>query len=114
MFGSSMRPLSRRTFLAASGAVTATGLAGAAIATPESVAAGLEENARTSWRTTMPFVEVEPGVRLFVQDWGSGKPIVFVHGWPSNHRIVEYQLLPLANRGFRTVGVALRGFGRSD
>lgn len=62
----------------------------------------------------MPYVEVEPGLRLFVQDWGDGKPIVFIHGWPSSHDIFEYQALSLLQQGHRVIGIDLRGFGQSD
>jgi non-heme chloroperoxidase len=62
----------------------------------------------------MPYLEVEPGVRLFVQDWGAGKPMVFIHGWPLSHRIFEFHMKRLAERGFRALGIDLRGFGFSD
>ncbi len=62
----------------------------------------------------MPMIEVADGVRVFAQDWGSGRPIVFLHGWPFSHRIFEDQMTALAARGFRTVGIDLRGFGASD
>jgi non-heme chloroperoxidase len=57
---------------------------------------------------------VEPGVRLFVQDWGRGKPILFIHGWPLSHRMFEDQTMVLPERGFRVVAPDLRGFGMSD
>lgn len=62
----------------------------------------------------MPYIEVERGVSLFCEDWGVGRPIVFVHGWPYTHRIFEYQMRGLAMQGYRVVGLDLRGFGRSD
>lgn len=62
----------------------------------------------------MPFVEVEPGVRVFVQDWGSGKPIVFIHGWPLSHKMFEYQFTQLPQHGYRCIGLDLRGYGQSD
>ncbi len=62
----------------------------------------------------MPFLEVDSGVRLFAQDWGSGKPIVFVHGWPFSHRMFEYQTLTLAQHGYRVIALDLRGYGQSD
>ncbi len=62
----------------------------------------------------MPYIEVEAGVRVFVQDWGKGKPIVLVHGWPSSHRIFEAQTVALTRIGFRVITLDLRGFGRSD
>lgn len=60
------------------------------------------------------FIEVEPGVRLFVQDWGAGIPVVFIHGWPLNHKVFEYQMVPLMRAGHRVIGIDLRGFGQSD
>lgn len=62
----------------------------------------------------MPFVEVESNVKVFAQDWGSGKPIVFIHGFPFSHRIFEYHMTMLAEAGYRTVGIDLRGFGQLD
>jgi len=59
-------------------------------------------------------MEVTKGVNLFVQDWGRGKPIVFVHGWPYGHRIFEYQMMQLAKKGYRAIGFDLRGYGYSE
>ena len=59
-------------------------------------------------------MEVSKGVNLFVQDWGRGKPIVFVHGWPYGHRVFEYPMMQLAKKGYRAVGFDLRGYGYSD
>jgi len=61
----------------------------------------------------MPSVDVGEGVHLFVQDWGSGPPIVFIHGWPHSHRIFEYPMRALADH-YRVIGIDLRGFGASD
>jgi non-heme chloroperoxidase len=60
------------------------------------------------------YVEVGSGIRLHVRDWGQGKPIVFIHGWPLSNEMYEYQFADLAKRGFRCVGISLRGFGKSD
>lgn len=64
----------------------------------------------------MNWIEVEKGVRLFVQDINPrGKRTVFlIHGWPVNHRMFEYQLDVLPKYGFRCVAVDLRGFGNSS
>jgi len=63
----------------------------------------------------MPFIDVD-GVQIFVQEWGNSnaKPVVFLHGWPFSHRIFEYQMRQLAEDGFRSVGIDLRGFGASE
>ena len=62
----------------------------------------------------MPYVEVSPGVNVYVEDWGSGKPVFFIHGWPLSHRMFEYQFTQLPKQGYRCVGIDLRGFGKSD
>lgn len=45
---------------------------------------------------------------------GDGKPVVFIHGWPVNHKMFEYQFTELPKHGCRCIGIDLRGFGDSD
>lgn len=54
------------------------------------------------------------GVQLYYKDWGSGQPIVLIHGWPLNADMWEYQMKFLAEHGFRVIAHDRRGFGRSD
>jgi len=105
--GGTQAQVTRRRFLRGS-ATMAVAAAGATMV-PSSVAAADDWRSRSS-----AWVDVDRGVRLRVTDWGSGKPIVMVHGWPSSHRIFERQLLGLASRGYRAIGIDLRGFGESD
>lgn len=60
------------------------------------------------------YIEVETNVRLHVTDIGEGKPIVLIHGWPLSDGMYEYQYQYLVERGFRIIGITLRGFGKSD
>jgi pimeloyl-ACP methyl ester carboxylesterase len=60
------------------------------------------------------YIEVEKNVRLHVVDLGEGIPIVLIHGWPLNNAMYEYQYQYLVQRGFRVIGISLRGFGKSD
>jgi len=60
------------------------------------------------------FVEVEPNVKLHVTDLGNGQPIVLIHGWPLNDAMYEYQYQYFVEKGFRVIGISLRGFGKSD
>ena len=53
-------------------------------------------------------------VRLFVQDIGSGQPVVLIHGWPVSHAMWEHQLLALPAHGLRIVAYDRRGFGASS
>ncbi|GAA0903421.1 alpha/beta fold hydrolase [Virgisporangium aurantiacum] len=61
----------------------------------------------------MPTFEVEPGVRIAYQDRGTGRPIVFVHGWAGAGDAWDLQVLDLADR-YRCITVDLRGHGDSD
>lgn len=62
------------------------------------------------------YVKVEPDVKIYVEDLnpGSKKTILFIHGWPANHRMFEYQFDQLPKMGYRCIGMDLRGFGNSD
>ena len=54
------------------------------------------------------------GFKLHYIDWGSGRPIVFLHGWPLSSASWEYQMVPLAAQGFRCLAYDRRGFGHSE
>lgn len=62
------------------------------------------------------YIPVEQNVKIFVEDIdpGHGKPILFLHGWPANHKMFEYQYNQLPKLGYRCIGVDHRGFGKSD
>lgn len=60
------------------------------------------------------YIEVEKNVNLHVVDLGEGQPVVLIHGWPLNNAMYEYQYQYLVRRGFRVIGISLRGFGKSD
>ena len=60
------------------------------------------------------YVEVEKNVKLHVTDLGEGKTVVLIHGWPLSDAMYEYQYQDLVQKGFRVVGITLRGFGKSD
>lgn len=60
-------------------------------------------------------IETTNGVKINVEDLGgTGKPVVFIHGWPVNHSMFEYQFTELPKHGYRCIGIDLRGFGDSD
>ncbi|GGG81426.1 alpha/beta fold hydrolase [Paenibacillus radicis (ex Gao et al. 2016)] len=60
------------------------------------------------------YVEVEKNVSLYVEDVGTGTPVIFLHGWPLNSRMFEYQFTWLSEQGYRCIGIDQRGFGKSD
>lgn len=60
------------------------------------------------------FITVDKQVKLHVTDWGEGKPVVLIHGWPLSDAMYEYQYQFLVEKGYRVIGITLRGFGKSD
>jgi pimeloyl-ACP methyl ester carboxylesterase len=61
----------------------------------------------------MAFATTDDGVRLHVEEAGSGTPIVFVHEFGGDHRSWEPQLRHFARR-HRCVTFAARGYSPSD
>ena len=61
----------------------------------------------------MPEITTKDGAQIFFKDWGTGRPIVFSHGWPLNADAWDDQLMFLASNGFRVVAHDRRGHGRS-
>lgn len=61
----------------------------------------------------MALLKLRDGTELYFKDWGSGKPILFSHGWPLSADMWDAQMLFFASRGFRAVAFDRRGFGRS-
>jgi len=53
-------------------------------------------------------------IQLSYKDYGKGRPVVLIHGWPSSKDMWEYQIDDLVNAGLRVVKYDRRGFGKSD
>lgn len=53
-------------------------------------------------------------IELHYEDYGSGKPVVLIHGWPLSSRSWEFQLPALIGAGHRVVTYDRRGFGSSS
>ena len=61
----------------------------------------------------MPYIKTRDGTDLYVKDWGSGRPVVLIHGWPLSADSWDAQAMALAEAGFRAIAYDRRGFGRS-
>jgi non-heme chloroperoxidase len=61
----------------------------------------------------MSTVTTKDGVEIFYKDWGSGRPIVFHHGWPLSADDWDAQMLYFAGKGYRVIAHDRRGHGRS-
>jgi pimeloyl-ACP methyl ester carboxylesterase len=55
------------------------------------------------------------GSPIHYEEVGAGRPVVMLHGWPTDHRGMSYPLEPIfgARSGWRRVYVDLPGFGAS-
>ncbi|QUH03155.1 alpha/beta hydrolase [Saccharopolyspora erythraea] len=62
----------------------------------------------------MGVITTKDGTEIFYKDWGSGRPVVFSHGWPLNADAWDDQLVLVASRGFRAIAHDRRGHGRSE
>jgi non-heme chloroperoxidase len=61
----------------------------------------------------MPIVTTKDGIEIFYKDWGSGKPIVFSHGWPLSSDDWDAQMMFFLHKGYRVIAHDRRGHGRS-
>jgi non-heme chloroperoxidase len=61
----------------------------------------------------MSYITTQDNTKLFYKDWGSGKPVIFLHGWPLSSDSWDDQAMAVADAGFRAISYDRRGFGRS-
>ncbi len=59
-------------------------------------------------------VTAKDGTSLFVQDWGTGRPVVFVSAWAFHSNVWGSHIAELTRLGFRCIAPDRRGHGRSD
>jgi non-heme chloroperoxidase len=62
----------------------------------------------------MPTITTKDGAAIFYKDWGTGRPVVFSHGWPLNADAWDPQLNLVAGKGYRAIAHDRRGHGRSS
>jgi len=67
-----------------------------------------------AWRRPSEHVEAADGARLFVRDWGSGAPVLFLAGWTLASDFWGYQMAALQAQGLRCIAFDRRGHGRSS
>ena len=53
-------------------------------------------------------------VELHYVDYGAGRPVVLIHGWPLSARSWENQVPALVEAGYRVIAYDRRGFGQSS
>ena len=58
-------------------------------------------------------ITTKDGTQIYYKDWGTGRPVVFSHGWPLSADAWEAQMVFLGERGYRAIAHDRRGHGRS-
>lgn len=61
----------------------------------------------------MPYATTDDGVRLYIEETGSGRPVIFVHEFAGDVRSFEPQLRHFGKR-YRAIAFNARGFPPSD
>ncbi len=62
----------------------------------------------------MNFITTTDKTRLYFKDWGAGRPVILLHGWPLSSDSWDDQAMAIADAGFRVISYDRRGFGRSS
>ena len=62
----------------------------------------------------MPYVTTPDKTEIYFKDWGSGRPVILMHGWPLSADTWDDQAMALADAGYRAIAYDRRGFGRSS
>ena len=62
----------------------------------------------------MPTVTTPDHTQLYVKDWGTGRPVILIHGWPLSADSWDEQAIAIADAGYRAIAYDRRGFGRSS
>ena len=62
----------------------------------------------------MPFIQTRDKTQLFVKEWGTGRPVILMHGWPLSADSWDDQAMAIADAGMRAIAYDRRGFGRSE
>ena len=52
-------------------------------------------------------------IDIYFEDYGHGKPVILIHGWPLSGKMWEQQVWKIVEAGFRCITYDRRGFGNS-
>jgi len=69
--------------------------------------------ATEGWTMTST-ITTQDKTTIYYKDWGTGRAVVFSHGWPLNADAWDDQMFYLAAHGYRCIAHDRRGHGRSS
>jgi non-heme chloroperoxidase len=104
----------RNAIVAGAAMVAAFGLPGRSLAYQSSPASGPAPLGNNQGETHMNMITTKDGTKIYFKDWGTGRPVVFSHGWPLSADAWDAQMIFLGQHGYRVIAHDRRGHGRSD
>ncbi len=104
-------PSARRRDMLLAGA---TAVAAAALPAAAAAAAPKHVSSAHQGAHAMNTITTKDRTQIYFKDWGSGRPVVFSHGWPLCADAWDAQMLFLVQHGYRVIAHDRRGHGRSS
>lgn len=62
----------------------------------------------------MPYLTTNDDTQLYLKDWGAGRTVILLSGWPLTADSWDDQAMVFAGSGYRVIAYDRRGFGRSS
>jgi len=107
--------MSRRNVLAGGAAMLAAfGLPMRLLADQPSPASAPAPYGNNQGENLINMITTKDGTKIYFKDWGTGRPVVFSHGWPLTADAWDAQMLFLGEHGYRVIAHDRRGHGRSS
>lgn len=64
----------------------------------------------------MPYItkDIDKNYSVYYEDYGTGQPVILIHGWPLSGKSWELQVAALLESGYRVITYDRKGFGKSQ